>query len=94
MYCPVCRAENGDFAVRCRKCGRLLAATPGAPPDPERKAASPVPVATAIAVAGVVVTTVLIGLITYRGLWVQVLGLPVAAPDVLASGSAPTPVSG
>ncbi len=93
MYCPVCRAENGDFAVRCRKCGRLLAATPGAPPDPERKAASPVPVATALAVAGVVVTTVLIGLITYRGLWVQVLGLPVAAPDVLASGSAPTPVS-
>jgi hypothetical protein len=93
MYCPVCRAENGDFAVRCRKCGGLLATTPGESPDRERNAASQVPVVTAIAVAGVVVITVLIGLITYRGLWAQVLGVPVAGPDVFASQLASTPIS-
>src|ERR1017187_5666786 len=86
MYCPACGLSNGDFTVRCQRCGQLLPVRPTGPaPTAATRWTSLTKVfATTTAIASIIAIG-LAAIVLQRGILADALASPVAGSQTTAA---------
>ena len=74
MYCPVCGGHNGDFAVRCRRCGQILPGnTPSVSAEPKVRWTKLTSLFAGTTLVSTLILVGIVGLVMHRGLWGNLL---------------------